>query len=169
MQWCKKEFPLSYPPAIPFGKKYPSLFKIYYLDKVLNTDSYVHNQDKRKRSVEHMEEQPPLQKIATDGPTDIAITNSSPSHMEVDTAAPAPSGDTDAGPSSSSQKMPDESISHGTSSRGKPAGQSLKKSAILTQVWKDDLNSGHLLVSLFELFGEDILSFVPAPEMCLFL
>ncbi|XP_048435179.1 transcription initiation factor TFIID subunit 6 [Pyrus x bretschneideri] len=125
--------------------------------------------NKRKRSVEHMEEQPPLQKIATDGPTDIAPTNSSPSHMEVDTAAPAPSGDTDAGPSSSSQKMPDESISHGTSSRGKPAGQSLKKSAILSQVWKDDLNSGHLLVSLFELFGEDILSFVPAPEMCLFL
>ncbi|CAN6701892.1 unnamed protein product [Malus baccata var. baccata] len=127
--------------------------------------------NKRKQSAEHMEEQPPLKKITTDGPTDLSPTTSSPSHMEVDTAAPAPApaGDTDAGPSSSSQKMPNESIPHITSRMGKPVDLSLKKSALLTHVWKDDLNSGHLLVSLFELFGENILSFVPAPEMCLFL
>ncbi|KAB2613512.1 transcription initiation factor TFIID subunit 6-like [Pyrus ussuriensis x Pyrus communis] len=123
--------------------------------------------NKRKQSAEHMEEQPPLKKITTDGPTDLSPTTSSPSHMEVDKAAPA--GDTDAGPSSSSQKMLNESIPHITSRMGKPVGQSLKKSALLTQVWKDDLNSGHLLVSLFELFGENILSSFPAPEMCLFL
>ncbi|CAB4304561.1 unnamed protein product [Prunus armeniaca] len=125
--------------------------------------------NKRKGSVEHMEEQPPLKKIATDGHTGIAPTNSSPSHMEVETATPAPSGDTDAGPPSSSGQMPNEGVSNSRSRRDRAAGRSLKKSALLTQVWKDDLNSGHLLVSLFELFGEDILSFVPAPEMCLFL
>ncbi|BBG99930.1 TATA BOX ASSOCIATED FACTOR II 59 [Prunus dulcis] len=54
--------------------------------------------NKRKGSVEHMEEQPPLKKIATDGPTGLVPTNSSPSHMEVEIATPAPSGDTDAAP-----------------------------------------------------------------------
>ncbi|KAF9669585.1 hypothetical protein SADUNF_Sadunf14G0122800 [Salix dunnii] len=34
---------------------------------------------------------------------------------------------------------------------------------------EDVLISGHLLVSLFELFGESILSFIPSPEMSLFL
>lgn len=129
----------------------------------------MHHQDKRKGSVEHMEEQPPLKKIATDGPTGLVPTNSSPSHMEIEIATPAPSGDTDAAPPSSSGQMPNEGVSNSRSRRDRAAGRSLKKSALLTQVWKDDLNSGHLLVSLFELFGEDILSFVPAPEMCLFL
>ncbi|ONI18262.1 hypothetical protein PRUPE_3G206000 [Prunus persica] len=125
--------------------------------------------NKRKGSVEHMEEQPPLKKIATDGPTGLVPTNSSPSHMEVEIATPAPSGDPDAAPPSSSGQMPNEGVSNSRSRRDRASGRSLKKSALLTQVWKDDLNSGHLLVSLFELFGEDILSFVPAPEMCLFL
>lgn len=114
-----------------------------------------------------MEQQPPLKKIATDGPT--GLTNSSPSPMQVDTAAPAPSGDTNKGPSSSSTSLSNESISN---SRGRSDGadaQSLKKSAVLNQVWKDELNSGKLLVSLFQLFGEDILPFIPAPEMSLFL
>ena len=47
--------------------------------------------------------------------------------------------------------------------------QALKTSAALTQVWKDELNSGRTLVSLFELFGEGILSFIQAPEMYMFL
>ncbi|RXH90059.1 hypothetical protein DVH24_032416 [Malus domestica] len=159
-------------PSYPFQEGEETLsFQGLLVRLSLNSDSYLHNQDKRKQSAEHMEEQPPLKKITTDGPTDLSPTTSSPSHMEVDTAAPAPApaGDTDAGPSSSSQKMPNESIPHITSRMGKPVDLSLKKSALLTHVWKDDLNSGHLLVSLFELFGENILSFVPAPEMCLFL
>ncbi|CAI0383627.1 unnamed protein product [Linum tenue] len=48
-------------------------------------------------------------------------------------------------------------------------GALLKKSAIVDLVWKDDLNSGRLLVSLFDLFGEGTLSFIPGPEMSLFL
>lgn len=124
--------------------------------------------NKRKRSVEYMEQQPPLKKIATDGPTGLVVTNSSQSQMQVETAPPDPSGNTNAGPSSSGQ-MADESISNSRGRRDRADVQSLKKSAVLNHVWKDDLNSGQLLVSLFQLFGEDILPFIPAPEMSLFL
>ncbi|KAJ7008520.1 hypothetical protein NC653_007249 [Populus alba x Populus x berolinensis] len=48
-------------------------------------------------------------------------------------------------------------------------GALLGDSGHLNQVWNDDLNTGHLLVSLFELFGESILSFIPSREMSLFL
>lgn len=42
-------------------------------------------------------------------------------------------------------------------------------SRLLMQAWKDDLDAGHLLPSLYELFGEGILPFVPSPEMSLFV
>ena len=42
-------------------------------------------------------------------------------------------------------------------------------SAILNQVCKDDLKSGQLIATFFELFGEGILFFILAPEMALFL
>ncbi|KAL7601157.1 hypothetical protein Lser_V15G24934 [Lactuca serriola] len=54
--------------------------------------------------------------------------------------------------------------------RRKGKGKGLRRTpAYLNQVWKDDLNSGKLVVSLFELFGEGIMSFIPSPEMSLFL
>lgn len=118
--------------------------------------------------MEYMEQQPPLKKIATDGPTGLVVTNSSQSQMQVETAPPDPSGNTNAGPSSSGQ-MADKSISNSRGRRDRADVQSLKKSAVLNQVWKDELNSGQLLISMFQLFGEDILPFIPAPEMSLFL
>ncbi|KAK1424045.1 hypothetical protein QVD17_19356 [Tagetes erecta] len=50
-------------------------------------------------------------------------------------------------------------------------GSRTSAAAYLKQVWKDDLNSGQVVMSLFQLFGEgiSIRSFIPAPEMCLFL
>ncbi|KAJ6680534.1 TRANSCRIPTION INITIATION FACTOR TFIID SUBUNIT 6 [Salix purpurea] len=120
-------------------------------------------QDKRKASMEHME-QPPPKKIATDGPVD-----EMPVHMQVEPTAPAPSGDSKTGLPSSSEHLPNYSEAGSRNRKDKGDNQALKTSAILSQVWKDDLNSGHLLVSLFELFGESILSFIPSPEMSLFL
>lgn len=117
-----------------------------------------------------LEEQPPLKKIATDGPVDAVSTSSMPTPMEEDAAAATPLDNSDADhPSSSSGQIPPDSGSESRSKRGKGDSQAQKLSAILPQVWKDDLNSGKLLVSLFELFGEGILSFIPAPEMSLFL
>ncbi|KAJ6674609.1 TRANSCRIPTION INITIATION FACTOR TFIID SUBUNIT 6 [Salix viminalis] len=120
-------------------------------------------QDKRKASMEHME-QPPSKKIATDGPVD-----EMPVHMQVEPTAPAPSADSKTELPSSSEHLPNYSEAGSRNRKDKGDNQALKTSAILSQVWKDDLNSGHLLVSLFELFGESILSFIPSPEMSLFL
>ncbi|XWS31026.1 hypothetical protein CRYUN_Cryun23aG0041700 [Craigia yunnanensis] len=92
--------------------------------------------------------------------------NSSPSSKQGEMIAPLPSGDFDADQSSSSEKMANDERS---GDRVGKDSQILKMSAILNQIWKDDLNSGSTLVTLFELFGEGILSFIPAPEMSLFL
>lgn len=48
-------------------------------------------------------------------------------------------------------------------------GRTRKLSATLEQIWKDDFDSGNLLVTLSELFGEPLLPFVPFAEMSLFL
>ena len=117
------------------------------------------NQDKRKATAEHLEQQPPHKKIATDGPMVESLNNSLPS----------PLGDTDAGPSSSSGQIPTESISGIRNRGGRSHSQNVKISAVLHQVWNDDLDSGHLLVSLFELFGESIFNFIPTPEMSVFV
>lgn len=125
--------------------------------------------NKRKTSMD-LEEQPPLKKIATDGPVDAVSTSSMPTPMEEDATAATPLDNSDADhPSSSSGQIPPDSGSESRSKRDKGDSQAQKLSAILPQIWKDDLNSGKLLVSLFELFGEGILSFIPAPEMSLFL
>ncbi|PSS14344.1 Transcription initiation factor TFIID subunit like [Actinidia chinensis var. chinensis] len=115
--------------------------------------------NKRKATAEHLEQQPPHKKIATDGPMVESLNNSFPS----------PLGDTDAGPSSSSGQIPTESISGIRNRGGRNHSQNVTISAVLHQVWKDDLDSGHLLVSLFELFGESIFNFIPTPEMSVFV
>lgn len=89
--------------------------------------------------------------------------------MQVDAIAPAQSGDPDVGRASSSGQIPDDNKSDGRDRKDKEDSQALKMSAILTQIWKDDLNSGRVLVSQFELFGDRIFSFIPAPEMSIFL
>ncbi|EOX93399.1 hypothetical protein QUC31_004118 [Theobroma cacao] len=122
--------------------------------------------NKRKASMEPLEHDPASKKIATDGPIGMASAKSSPSSVQEETAAPHPSSDLDVDQPSTSEKMPNDERSV---NRGGKDSKVLKKSAILNQIWKDDLNSGRTLVSLFELFGEGILYFIPAPEMSLFL
>lgn len=129
----------------------------------------MNHQDKRKAIMENEEQQPPLKKMATDGPSCAASLNSSPSHSQGETAAIANSGETNAGPSSAFVQMPDEIVSYKKGRRNEVSGRHLKTSALLAQVWKDELDSGNLLIKLFELFGESILTFIPAPEMSLFL
>lgn len=84
---------------------------------------------------------------------------------------PGEIGASNAAPSSISRQDADECVKGGRGHRemGDKNKDSLRMSAVLNQVWKDDLKSGHLLVSLFELFGDRIFSFIPTPEMSLFL
>lgn len=51
----------------------------------------------------------------------------------------------------------------------KSIGQALKPSTVLAQAWKPDMEGGHLLASLFELFGEGMFCFTPKPELSIFL
>lgn len=125
--------------------------------------------DKRKTSMEDLEEQPPHKKVATDGPSGPVSTSSSSSPMQEEPVAATSLGDSDAGPSSYSGQISHDSRSGSRQSRGNGDSRASKISPLLPQIWKDDLKSGQLMVSLFGLFGEDILSFIPAPEMSLFL
>lgn len=47
--------------------------------------------------------------------------------------------------------------------------QGAKGSTALAIAWKEDLDAGPLLSSLFQLFGEDLFSFIPKPELSFFL
>ncbi|KAG2719438.1 hypothetical protein I3760_03G266500 [Carya illinoinensis] len=125
--------------------------------------------NKRKRSMEQVEEQSPHKKIATDGPILADLSNSSPPHMEGKAVLPDSTIDSNVGPSSSSRQMLDEMILDGRGRRDKGDNEALNASAMLTQIWKNDLDSGRLLDFLFDQFGEGILSFIPAPEMSLFI
>ncbi|KAJ4848541.1 hypothetical protein Tsubulata_050942 [Turnera subulata] len=127
----------------------------------------IEGSNKRKAELE-FSEQSPSKKIATDGPIDMVPSDNTPFRGQGDATAPPPSSDSDVGPSSSEQ-IPTDSKSGSRMGRHKVDQRVIKRSAILNQVWKEDLKSGHTLVTLFELFGEGILSFIPAPEMALFL
>lgn len=124
--------------------------------------------NKRKASVEDLGQQSPLKKIANDGTIVAPSDNSLLTDMQVETRVPASLGVSDASPSSSSQIL----SKSGKGSRGRRDGgenEALRMRAVLNQAWKDDLKSGQLLVSLSELFGERIFSFIPTPELSLFL
>lgn len=116
-------------------------------------------QNKRKASME-LDQQPPQKKVASDGPKGVVPINSLPS-------ATMATGDSNMGPSSSGHVNDESKL--GATIKEKGDKRALKMSAILAQAWKDDLNSGQFLFSLFELFGESIFSFIPVPEMSMFL
>jgi len=123
---------------------------------------------KRKAGPDQTEQQPPLKKAATDGEDGVVLMNSSPVHKQEETETQASSVDSIIGSSSSAQTKVETSVD-GELRSNRDDTQALKTSAALTQVWKDELNSGRILVSLFDLFGEGILSFIQAPEMYMFL
>ncbi|WVZ07379.1 hypothetical protein V8G54_020725 [Vigna mungo] len=123
---------------------------------------------KRKADPDQLEQQPPLKKTATDGEVGVVPMNSSPAHKQEEAETRASPVDSIIGSSSSAQ-MKNETSLDGELRSNRGDTQASKTSAALTQVWKDELNSGRILVSLFDLFGEGILSFIQAPEMYMFL
>lgn len=120
--------------------------------------------------MEHLEQQPPHKKVVTDGPINTPANNSLPPEIQGVPGAPAPLGNSDAGAPPFSRRMSGEGISGSRSQVGRnDNNQALNTSAVLNQAWKDDLDSGRLLISLFELFGESIFNYIPTPEMSSFL
>lgn len=121
---------------------------------------------KREASMDDTEEQPPLKRVATDGPLLDNDTSPSVKQNEEEVAASS-SGASDL-PSTSKQITVSQKVGS-RNDLSKSDEQLLKLSAVLNQVWKDDLKSGQVLVSMLELFGERIFPFIPTPELSLFL
>ncbi|KAK9089797.1 hypothetical protein Scep_028879 [Stephania cephalantha] len=133
---------------------------------VLRTNGRVATTMPNKRKAASMEtalqQQPPLKKVATDGPMSSAMAGT----QATADGFPTTSGSTILSPTTSSRQVMNSSLPR---QRERSEGQTPKMSAALSQAWKDDLNAGHLLASLFEHFGESILSFTPSTEMSIFL
>ncbi|CAO2203635.1 unnamed protein product [Urochloa humidicola] len=122
------------------------------------------NPNKRKSSTDLSASQPPLKKMVTDASVNSVAGNmqgamdgfstqlGNPSMMQV---------------SSSGQMV--ESIPSTGIRRDQGSDLAQRVSAVLRQAWKEDQDAGHLLGSLYEVFGEAIFSFVQPPEISLFV
>ncbi|CAI8612049.1 unnamed protein product [Vicia faba] len=124
--------------------------------------------NKRKASPMELEHQSPSKKTATDGEASVVLENSSQSHRQEEMGTQASLADSKIGSSSSSGQMKN-TITRDEVKSSVGNTQGLNISAALAQVWKEELNSGRILTSLVELFGENILSFIQTREMYTFL
>lgn len=119
------------------------------------------NLDKRKASTDNLVQQQPLKKIATDSTMGVVPMNS----MQGTTGGYSTAvGGSSSGLSSMSRQLPAENISG-----REVGGRAVKVSTVLSQGWKEDMDAGHLMGSLFEFFGESLSSFTPKPELGFFL
>ncbi|KAL8234895.1 hypothetical protein R6Q59_020995 [Mikania micrantha] len=128
---------------------------------------------KRKADAEEeLEQQPSPKKLITDGPV-VSLSNNTTTTLD-ETGANI--GDPEPETSSAHMQIADDEVkdnNNNTRDR-KHVGNGnscygSRTPAYLKQVWKDDLNSGQLVNSLFEQFGEGIMPFIPVPEMSLFM
>ncbi|GAB4826901.1 hypothetical protein Ancab_033779 [Ancistrocladus abbreviatus] len=126
--------------------------------------------NKRKASMENFAQQQPLKKLATtDGPMGVMPMNSMQVDMQgVPGSFPSNVGGSDSGLSSTSQQLQNDNNAGSSGRRGKTDGQ-IEKASVLAQAWKEDMDSGHLLASLFDIFGQSMFSFTKAPELSFFL
>ncbi|PON94149.1 Transcription initiation factor [Trema orientale] len=121
--------------------------------------------NKRKASTDNLTQQPPLKKLATDGSMGAMAMNSMQADMQGAGAGFSTSiGASHGGVSLTSRQLPNENLP------GRElGGQMMKTSSVLAQAWKEDMDAGQLLASLFEFFGQSVLSFTPKPELSFFL
>ncbi|KAM7492744.1 hypothetical protein LguiA_035665 [Lonicera macranthoides] len=144
---------LQLPPARVIGKT---------SGKILNTMP-----NKRKASMDNMMQQPPLKRLATEGPMGAMHSIG----MQGPTGGYSTAlGISDVGLTSMSRPLPNENIPGSSGRRDKVVGvQSQKTSTALSQAWKEDVDAGELVSLLMGSFGESVLSFVPTHELSMFL
>ncbi|KAJ0102145.1 hypothetical protein Patl1_04093 [Pistacia atlantica] len=126
--------------------------------------------NKRKASMDNSMHQPPLKKMATGGAMGLMPVNS----MSVDMHGPTGGfpnivgssmfGSSSVGISTMPRQLPKEN----TLGR-EMGGRTSKTSTVLAQAWREDMDGGQLLASLFELYGESMFRFTPKSELLLFL
>ncbi|KAK1353657.1 transcription initiation factor TFIID subunit 6-like [Heracleum sosnowskyi] len=123
--------------------------------------------NKHKANTDEMEQQSPSKKVAIDGAKVPVSNNSLPPDIEEETRVPDTTGASDASPSSLQTRNENKKSVGGRRDRGE--SEALRMKALLNQTWKEDLKSGQLCAKLCEQFGERIFSFIPTPELELFL
>ncbi|XP_030542892.1 transcription initiation factor TFIID subunit 6-like isoform X1 [Rhodamnia argentea] len=115
--------------------------------------------NKRRASSDNLMQQPPLKRVATEG-----MIGGMPANP-MQGVASGFSGAVGGPGVAVLRHLPNE----GTSGIGAGGSSALKTSNTLAQAWKEDVNAGHLLASLFEYFGESMFCFTPKPELSIFL
>ncbi|URE18076.1 transcription initiation factor TFIID subunit [Musa troglodytarum] len=123
--------------------------------------------NKRMSSTNLSMQQPPLKKVAADGPTGALQPIAMTANLQgAPDGFPARSSGTGVGQPSTSGQVPMKT----TGGRQEKGGSVAPKgSAVLAQAWKEDLDAGHLLASLFQSFGEGVFSFIQPVEMSFFI
>ena len=110
-------------------------------------------------------QQPPVKKTATGSGIAMMPINS----MQVDMQGVVGGFSTAIGGSNIGVSSISRQLSNDNISGREVGGRVLKTSTVLAQAWKEDTDAGNLLASLFELFGESMLSFTPKSELSFFL
>ncbi|PAN30330.1 hypothetical protein PAHAL_5G303800 [Panicum hallii] len=133
---------------------------------LLRSDKRVltNNPNKRKSSIDLSASQPPLKKMAPDTSINSMAGNMQGAMDGFSTQLGNPSM---MQASSSGQMV--ESIPLAAIRRDQGSDLAQRVSTVLRQAWKEDQDAGHLLGSLYEVFGEAIFSFVQPPEISLFV
>ncbi|PPS13737.1 hypothetical protein GOBAR_AA06858 [Gossypium barbadense] len=122
--------------------------------------------NKRKASTDTlMQQQPPAKKIATESAIGMMPINS----MQTDLQGAVSGFSTTVGGSNIGVSSMSRPLSNDNMLGREVGGRVSKTSTVLAQAWKEDTDPGNLLASLFELFGESMLSFTPKPDLSFFL
>ncbi|TYJ00144.1 hypothetical protein E1A91_A13G067700v1 [Gossypium mustelinum] len=112
-----------------------------------------------------MQQQPPAKKIATESAIGMMPINS----MQTDLQRAVSGFSTIVGGSNIGVSSMSRPLSNDNMLGREVGGRVSRTSTILAQAWKEDTDPRNLLASLFELFGESMLSFTPKPELSFFL
>ncbi|KAG0464444.1 hypothetical protein HPP92_020513 [Vanilla planifolia] len=128
------------------------------------------NKRKSPANQSNSTQQMPLKKVAVDGSVGSMSNMSTAPKLQsaTDGLGNNQSGEPGLRTSTSSGRLSNESIPGG-SRKEMGISRAPKAHTVLSQAWKEDLDAGHLLASLFELFGEGIFSFMQPPELNVFL
>ncbi|KAJ1279263.1 hypothetical protein BS78_04G142300 [Paspalum vaginatum] len=127
------------------------------------------NPNKRKSSTDLSASQPPPKKMATDASGNSMASASMAGNMQgaMDGFSTQLANPGMMQASSLGQMM--ESIPSVAIRRDQGSDLAQRVSGVLRQAWREDQDAGHLLGSLYEVFGEAIFSFVQPPEISLFV
>ncbi|RLM85211.1 putative TATA binding protein family protein [Panicum miliaceum] len=127
------------------------------------------NPNKRKSSTDLSASQPPLKKMATNASVNSMASASMAGNMQgaMDGFSTQSANPSMMHASSSGQMV--ENIGSAAIRRDQGSDLPQRVSTVLRQAWKEEQHAGHLLGSLYEVFGEAIFSFVQPQEMSLFV